>query len=663
MIAESHLHSIRVAYENWLYDDRFEHLIKLLSEYRGGITDVALFTTATHSPLSPDEFSRRVDIIGSRLPALREAGFSAGINHLTTIGHHCEDLDAGLGDRYTFMTGIDGAVCRGSYCMRNPDFVREYVVPCYRKMAHTHPDFLWIDDDVRYGHMDSGNGCFCDHCIAVFNEKHGYAYTRETLRAALSENNPVLGMQWLDHQSDAICDLFSVIAETVYAIDPNITLGFMTGERYFEGYQFARYAEALSAGGTHTIMWRPGGGAYEDINFESIVEKMEQLGRQNAYLPDYVTVIQSEIENFPYQLLKKTPKSTAFEAAMSMTVGCSGAAFNILPSETMESLDTVVPHLRAIDKLTDFYKIMQKQLSDLTPMGIHTGWRPSSQAASPGGVVNGWGGGFASYAREMFFFGLPEAYHPDFAPVTMLTGQAAAVMSDEEITRLLSGGVYLSVSALEYLHARGFGELLGFTAGKQIPVDAREQYTDHPLNRGIVGGIRNCRQAFHGGDSYAIHPLSENCQTLSRLIDYHDRVLCDCTCGIFENRLGGRVCVSGYYPHDWLSDIQKTVQLKQIFLWLSHGTLPAYIESYHRIRNITLGGGGHTCVTLFNTSNDDLQSLSVAIRCDSDSAVLYPMTGEPITLTADCVETHFGGTYRFFTVDRIRAFEGVILSV
>jgi len=658
----NHLHSIRVAYENWLYDDRFADLLRLLTEHRGGITDVALFTTATHSPLSMEEFTRRIDIIGSRLPALREAGFFAGINHLTTIGHHCEDLDAGLGDKYTFMTGSDGSVCRGSYCMRNPVFVRDYVVPCYEKMARTHPDFIWIDDDVRYGHMGCGNGCFCDHCIAVFNETHGFSYTRETLIKALSEHNPALGQLWLDHQSDAICNLFSVIAQTVYAIDPDIMLGFMTGERYFEGYQFARYADALSCGGAHKIMWRPGGGAYEDINFESIVEKMEQLGRQNAYLPDYVTVIQSEIENFPYQLLKKTPKSTAFEAAMSMTVGCSGAAFNILPSETMESLDTVLPHLRKIDGMTDFYKTLQTQLAGLTPTGIHTGWRPSSQAACPGGVLGGYGGSFAAYAREMFLFGLPEAYHPGFAPVTMLTGYAAAVMDDDEIRRLLSGGVYLNVSALNYLRQRGFGDLLGFEAGEVISVDAREQYVEHPLNMGIVGGIRNCRQAFHGGDSYALLP-SDGAQTLSRLIDYHDRVMADCTCGIFENALGGRICVSGYYPHDWLSDIQKTVQLKQIFLWLSRGTLPAFVDSYHRVRNITLTGEGRTAVTLFNTTNDDLESVSVAVRCDADTAVLYPMNASPITLAADRTENLYGGTYRIFTVDRICAFEGGILVV
>ncbi|RAZ93838.1 hypothetical protein DK853_38230, partial [Klebsiella oxytoca] len=81
-----------------------------------------------------------------------------------------------------------------------------------------------------------------------------------------------------------------------------------------------------------------GGGAYTDYCFDDIVEKEEEIGRQNALLPPYVTISLSEIENFPYQLVKKTPTSTALEAALSMTSGCTGAAFNILPSETGEPL-------------------------------------------------------------------------------------------------------------------------------------------------------------------------------------------------------------------------------------------------------------------------------------------------------------------------------------
>lgn len=661
---ETILHSVRVAYENWLYEDRMRHLIRLLEENRGSITQVALFTSVTHSPLTVGELSRRADIMSDRMNLLREAGFSAGINHLPTIGHHCEDLDAGLGDAYTYMTNLDGDVCRGSYCMRNRTFLREYVVPCYEIMAKAKPDFLWIDDDIRYGHMPIGNGCFCDGCIESFCRKCGTEYTRETLRTALRENNPVLRRKWLDHNSDAICGLFEVIAETVYAVDPEITLGFMTGERYFEGYQFARYAEALSAGGTHRIMWRPGGGAYSDVNFDSIVEKQEQIGRQNAYLPDYVTVIQSEIENFPYQLLKKTPRSTAVEAAMSMTVGCTGAAFNILPSETMESLDTVTPHLKAIAAMDGFYKAESELFRGLKPSGIHTGWRIDSQAAVPAGEFASMDGGmYASYAREMFFFGLPQCYHPDYADVTMLTGQSAAVMTDEEIKKILSGGVYLNVSALEYLRSRGFGHLLGFSVGRQIPVDARERYTEHRINEGFVGGIRNCRQAFHGGDSYELIPENDGCETLSELIDYHGRQLCGCTCGIFENALGGRICAAGYYPHDWLSEYQKSVQIRRIHVWLSGGRLPSFVESYHRVWNSTLTGNGKICTVLFNTSNDDLTEVCVAIRTEKEKAVLYTMFEGSTELNAVRTETAEGGHYCCYTIDKIRPYEGVIIAV
>lgn len=661
---KDHLHSLRVAYENWVDPDRLEHLLRLLTMYPAGITQIALFTTSVHIPLTLTELTRRAQILKERMETIRNAGFSAGINILTTIGHHCEDLDAGLGERYPFMTSVHGEVCRGSYCMRGEAYLEEYVIPCYKILAQAEPDFIWVDDDVRYGHMPIGNGCFCDHCIESFNRKQGSAYTRSTLRSALNEQNIPLRKAWLDHNSDAICGLFRVIGKTVREINPSITLGFMTGERYFEGYQFANYAEALSVNGTYEIMWRPGGGAYEDTNYDLILEKQEQLGRQNAYLPDYVTLIHSEIENFPYQLLKKTPKSTAMEAAMSMTVGCSGAAFNILPSETGESLDRIIPHLRAINGLTDFYRTTQRLLKGLSPEGIHTGWRIDSQAAVPEGeFVDAYGGMYAAYNRELFSFGLPECYHKDKANVVTLHGDAAAVMADEEVTSLLTGGVYLDAGALKHLQARGFGDLLGFGVDREIPVDAREVYTDDILNEGITGGIRNCRQAFNLGDSFAFSMLSPKCRSLCALNDYHDRQWAECCCGIYENSVGGRVCAAGYYPHSWISDYQKTIQLKRLFVWLSNGTLPSFVDSYHRVRNITLTGNGRTCVTLFNRSNDDIDTLQLAVHTDKTEAQLYTMYHGQKTLTAYKHEKHCGETYQYFTVDHIPPYEGVIIAL
>ena len=44
------LHSIRVAYENWLYDDRFEHLIRLLTTGPADVLGIENYSLAESNP-------------------------------------------------------------------------------------------------------------------------------------------------------------------------------------------------------------------------------------------------------------------------------------------------------------------------------------------------------------------------------------------------------------------------------------------------------------------------------------------------------------------------------------------------------------------------------------------------------------------------------------
>jgi hypothetical protein len=301
------INSFRIAYENWYDETRFSDLLAMFERYRDVVDQIAFFTSATHPPLTVTETRFRAAILAGRIQQTKTHGFSCGINILGTIGHHCEDLDHNLTGPYTHMTNIDGIPGMGTYCMNDPAFLSGYVKPVYIMLAKADPDFIWIDDDIRYGHMPIGNGCFCDRCIGIFNNENGTEYTRETLRQAFASYDVPLRKQWLRHQSDTISRLFIYIRETVEEVNDKITLGFMTGERYFEGYDFKEWADALSGQGRKPVMWRPGGGAYTDDTLDELVEKSAQIGRQAAYLPDYVESIQSELENFPYQLLKKSP--------------------------------------------------------------------------------------------------------------------------------------------------------------------------------------------------------------------------------------------------------------------------------------------------------------------------------------------------------------------
>lgn len=657
---EKTLNSIRVAYENWYSEERFDSLLKLLGDYDCGISQVSLFTSCTHSPLTLQTLAERAGVMKKRMKTLRAAGFSAGINHLPTIGHHSEDIPNSLCGPYTHMTGIGGDTCDGSYCMNDRRFLEEYIVPSYRLLANAEPDYIWIDDDVRYGHMPVGNGCFCDGCIALFNSETGSTYTRESLRAALNSGDIPLRNAWLKHNGDAVCRLFTLIGRTVREISPSITLGFMTGERYFEGYDFASFAAALSENGRYELMWRPGGGAYTDRSPDDFIAKAQEIARQNAFLPSYVKSIQSEIENFPYQLIKKSPRSTALEAAIYMTSGCTGAAFNILPSETGEDIGNIAPHLKAIAEMTPFYRLLNEKLTALKPRGIYSGWKINSQAALPEGEWTSMSGGmYAGYSRELFTFGLPEGYTAENASVTTLTGREATVMNDAELEVLLSGGVCLDAGAVDYLDKRGFGSLTGFSVWKKVPVDARELYTAHPINDGIENRIRNCRQAFNYGESVGLVPLSEECKTLSTLIDYHGKTLADCACGIYRNRLGGRICAAGYYPFSWISDYSKTKQLRRLFIYLSDGALPSYVENYTRLRNVTLTGDGRTAVTLLNTNIDELSDISLCVKTDKTSGTLYDMRCNEVKIFAQDAENG----YKRFTIKNILPCEMAVIEL
>ena len=103
--------------------------------------------------------------------------------------------------------------------------------------------------------------------------------------------------------------------------------------------------------------------------------------------------------------------------------------------------------------------------------------------------INGYGGMYAAYTRELFGFGLPEAYHFDAATAYTLTGNGAYALSEEQIMHILKTGVYMDSGALRALHALGFtAKYLGFSAGDPYPRGCPRMPSAPPVNIGMEGG-------------------------------------------------------------------------------------------------------------------------------------------------------------------------------
>lgn len=647
--------SFRVGIGQSLPEKRYGLLLDLLEKYRGVADEITFFTSNTHPPIPIRVFKERMDILAERMKRAREGGYRAGINILSTIGHHSENLENSLKGDYTFATDIHGQVCRGAYCP-NDENLRRYVRRIYRFTALADPDFIWLDDDIRLaGHSPVYLTCFCDHCLEIFEKETGKRYTRESFRKAVDEGTVADKLAprqaWLQHNRNTIARLFGLIEETVHRIRPGMPLGFMTGDRFFEGYDFGRWADTLAGPLRAPVQWRPGGGFYHDGNTADLAGKSHDIGRQVSRLPDDVLSIQSEIENFPYQPLKKAANIVVLEACSHIAAGCTGAAYNVL-SMNDEPLSEYEPLIARLQRARPFLDLLAKSLGRSKPAGIHTSWNQDSfVTANP--ADGSWFDPATLLPRhEIYDIGLPACYSEKNASVVILGKNGAYALSPEEIRHFLSGGVYMDAETLQQLNDMGFGDLTGFAVVRADETDRIEKFADHPLNFGFVGRKRDNRQSFPGWNSpaHVLKTTGENARTLSGLTDYAEREIAPCTMGVFENRLGGRICVAGYYPWTYLESLSKGSQLKSLFRWLSRERLPGYVASFHKINLwIRQPQNGKVALAFTNSSFDPAENVVLMLRTESKDITVFDMECRPIVIRSD--ETD--GPYRKFAIPRV----------
>lgn len=598
--------SIRVPTQRWLDGDLFEELLGLLDANAGVVDELALFTAFTHPPIPLETVYDYAPVMRQRIADAKARGYGCGVNILATMGHHNENLSHSLQGAYTRRTDIDGNTCAGSFCPNDVSYVAEYVVPLYTAVAQTQPDFIWIDDDVRSGHGGIGPDCFCDHCLAEFAKLCGTLYSRASLAAAFGGGSEkavlALKKQWLQGKRQTINRLFETIEATVHGIDPAVKLGFMTGERFADGYGFPEQARILAGEQHREVMWRPGGGFYRDTTPGGMTQKAHEIGRQVSLLPPEVRAIQSEIENFNYEALGKSIAVNTAEVAVYIASGCTGAALNIMNLYEDAVLEKGAL-IREFAKQRPFYDALAAAQGRKPPRGIFTGWSVDGEA------VRNLRGGVAfnlpqHFADEWFELGLPVSYSPEGACLTLLGGLSPLAFDENTLLDFLSQGVFLDGPALDALNEAGYGELTGWRTAGIEDDDCIEVLNGHPLNAGQGGRMRDSRQSFWKNRCFRLEPTDEAAQPLARAVDYAGQTKADCCMGIFENKIGGRVCAGGYYPWSFVLSHSKSSQCRSVARWLTRDTLPAYIASLHKIGLWAREDSGETIITLLNQSMD-----------------------------------------------------------
>ena len=275
-----------------------------------------------------------------------------------------------------------------------------------------------------------------------------------------------------------------------------------------------------------------------------MLDKALECGRQRATLPPAVRDVQYELENFPYQRLKKSATTVVNECSLALAHGLNGIAFNMLGTPT--SREDVRPWMASIPAAKPVWEKWVAHAAGLPTSGLWPAWSArlmARRSVRQGESWLGWSGRHnINITKVLGEIGLPLASD---APAcgTVLCGHVAEVFSDDELKAMFAGGVLMDSTALELLTERGLGHLAGVRLEKRLDNGLWERFTDDALNGRAAGEIRDARIEFWGdaiGMADVLEPIAAGVRVLTTMEDYFSHAQGPGMTA-FENELGGRV--------------------------------------------------------------------------------------------------------------------------
>ena len=651
----------RVHVDMWEDEGNFREFVEF-ARARKLTGKIAFFTCDFHTPPRPELLLPRIAKLTDRIAEMKRLGYSAGVNHLVTLGHVDEELDRCLDiPEARRFTDFSGATACANYCPNDPVWRMRYVRPVYEALARTGADFIWTDDDIRLqNHGVKGCGCYCETCMGLLRERLGYDGDREGLGAWFEDprEGDARRRRFLQFRRETVSELLGFVARVIREVDPRIVVGVMD----CGSHDHLPCPEKFAAldGAAYPVYWRPGGGLYTDLVPDAILTKLNSLARECAYIPSGVRDLEAELEDFNYQRLRKSVHFNRLEAESYAAVCTPGVAYNVFCEPKLDDLEVSDEVVSALEQDRSRIESLVAATGRKPCRGVFGVFGRDAALGTWGGngrewllnLGRGWVPSFES--GDLQRIGIPVAYRADQANVYAADEKAVRMMSDGEIGAMLSKGVYLSGEAVEELIRRGFGEDVGFDVVGRLSKGAMESFVAHPLNRGLDGKLRDARQSFWGGTATMLRPHA-GARVVSRAVRITGDELAPCVSGTYENRRGGRVFVAGYFAWDRLMWRSKTTQLKRVFRWLSSDTLPGYVEGFHRI---ALWVRGPDTVVLLNMSADPARNVRLMLTGSVASPALGVVGEDGGPVLSGVKE----GCYRRYGIPELKPWSVMVLA-
>lgn len=624
----------------WINSDKnyFRDLLETIKKNKGCCDEVWLSVQEFWE--SAEKVEKYLTFLVPVAEEFRKAGVEVSVE-MSAIGHGTRPNAyydwSGIENMSEDYFAVDGNGNRkfGQFCWNNPQLRehRRQIIDSVCRILHPHA--LYFDDDLRIRDFNSPLRCFCDGCVAKFNKENRSDYTREQLIAAVNSDVAVRE-KFIEFSYRGIADYCYDMGKVI-ACYPEVHAGVQHGA--YSGDAFVHCLQALHRATGRTVMSRSGGGGYNDSNPNELIVKNFENICQLARLPDCVEDKCNEVENYPRSFYSKTVYGTVLETTLNLASGFNGTSYMM----TGKSMD------RELQK--DFFAAcsLRRKYWDKLVSANSTGKKGGLTIYVPCNFWSGkgrdWAIDISAYGRELNYLGIPLTFSEGKDPVYLLPDAYADLLTEEEITKLLSSPVVTNGRAMEILAAKG-----DFFGAKAVPVENsypfNEVFTDHAINAQSAG--EGWGQALWPTNDHYFLDLDGSTEALSvyRLRNRAEAgkgaVDGQIAAAIVRTREGGRWFVQGYRENDNIVTFAKKRQIDRAIRFI--GKTPPCCEILSRNRAMLIpvedASGRLLTLTVLNTTIQQQGNIKLFVR-SAQRAVCSDEFGNETML---CAEKTDGGT-------------------
>ncbi|WP_372936815.1 hypothetical protein, partial [Mariniphaga sediminis] len=458
------------------------------------------------------------------------------------MGWECSaTIKQGPGAPYQFVTGIDGRISDISFCPLDTDFMEVLSNNISTVVSIAKPFMVIMEDDYTARH--AGYGCFCPLHLAEFSDRQNKNYSREDLLKLFSTVTPEsirLRRAWAELMCDSLTNLAGLIRQKVDTIAPDTRILLcQPGSADIEGDMTESVTKAF-AGNTKPAV-RLYGTDYGSDSAERLPEIIFHVLYNAQRLPENFELYH-ESDQFPHTRFFMSASKIKSLMTAAFAYGLDDSRFH--PVQNTDNYLEEKGYVNMYSNEINRFNALKAAVKNCRVEGCEIMYDPFEH------IIDAYGAkGTRRYAWANVTGRLGIPHTSKNGKVKMVSGNVVDLMSDDEISKLLSGSVFLDGKAAYKLCKKGYKDLIGADVLPGVePKFLYEGVRDDAGISDIEGSIMYNLLIFvvaTEGGSYVMLKPAKSAKILTDFLDADENPV---TPGMmrFENKLGGRVAITAF---------------------------------------------------------------------------------------------------------------------